>query len=740
MLADSLAIAVACIEHDPPRSMLVVGEPRTGKTSFVQLLAKRISAQGWTVFEADGAAVMAGQIYIGELEKQLRRLITELAVEKKVLWYVPDFARLANSGTHRGQAASILDQILPAVVERRIVLIGETSASQLAELLQARPALRSAAEMIRLPAPSEAQSAQLAGAFTARLETHLGVQLETGTLDTAIHLSRQYLGNSQMPGALIDLLKLACQRVVAGGGSQVRREDLVTTLSQLTGMPSQVLDDRERVDLAALASFFQRRVIGQPEAVSAIVDRIAMHKAGLTDPERPIAVLLFAGPTGTGKTELAKTLAEFLFGTSDRLFRLDMSEYQSEYSVHRILGDADEKAESRALTHRVRRQPFCVVLLDEFEKAHPSVWDLFLQVFDDGRLSDTAGHTVDFRHALIILTSNLGATAHHSSGLGFAATSSEFSREQILREVNKNFRPELVNRLDNVIVFHPLSRELMRGILAKELSRVLQRRGLRHREWAVEWESSTLDFLLDKGFSPTLGARPLKRAIDQYLLAPLAATLVEHRFPEGDQFLFVRSDGHAIQVEFVDPAAPAEVTEEPEAAREQPTALLAATILQARGTAEERAVLEAALQELEEQMNGADWSALEAMLAGQMRRGEFWDRADRHHVLARYALLDRVKAAKQTAYGLQQRLLRSRPSSLDAWRRKSAPYSTAFKMHCRMPPSRWSWPSNPRWMPLRIPLCTSAGVSDCWTCIATGRCSDACKSTLCRGPRSHTTC
>ena len=657
MLAESLTLALACLERDPPRSMLVSGEPRSGKTSFVRLLATRISAAGWKVFEASGAALMAGQVYAGDLEERLRRLVAELTVEKKVLWYIPDFAKLAVSGMYRGQAASILDQILPALTARRIVVIGETSASQLVKLLQSRQALRSALELLRLRAPDEVQAAQIAHSFAPRLATKLGLQLAADALDTAIHLSRQYLGSTHLPGALLDLLKLAGQRTVAGGGILLRREELLATLSQLTGMPAQVLDDRERVDLAALRDFFERRVIGQSEAVATIVERIAMLKAGLTDPERPIGVFLFAGPTGTGKTELAKSLAEFLFGAADRLIRLDMSEYQTEYSAQRILGGPEEHADSRALTHRVQRQPFCVVLLDEFEKAHPNVWDLFLQVFDAGRLSDSTGNTVDFRHAIIILTSNLGATAHQSSGLGFAAAAGEFSREQVLRTVNKSFRPELVNRFDNVIVFQPLSRELMRKILTKELNLVLQRRGLRQREWAVEWEPSALDFLLDKGFSPSLGARPLKRAIDQHLLSPLAATLVEQRFPEGDQFLFVRSDRRAIQVEFVDPAAPAESTSREGA--QEPAAPLAAAILQARGTAAERILLEQALAALEQQMRSADWSALAEALAVQMRRPDFWERADRHHILAQYALLDRIEAAKQTALGLQRRMQRS---------------------------------------------------------------------------------
>ena len=196
-----------------------------------------------------------------------------------------------------------------------------------------------------------------------------------------------------------------------------------------------------------------------------------------------------------------------------------------------------------------------MVLLDEFEKSHPMIWDLFLQAFDEGRLTDAMGQVADLRHCLIILTSNLGATAHRSLGLGFAPQADVFSKDQVMRAISQTYRPEFQNRLDKVIVFRPLTRDLMRGILKKELAALLERRGLKDRAWAIEWESSALEFLLGKGFSPEMGARPLKRAIDQYLVAPLAAIIVEKRFPEGEQFLFVRSDGERIEVEFVDPDA-----------------------------------------------------------------------------------------------------------------------------------------------------------------------------------------
>jgi ATP-dependent Clp protease ATP-binding subunit ClpC len=659
-IKEQLATAEAFLLNEPFRSVLVVGEPRSGKTSFVMLLAARAAAGGWAVFEAGAPSLMAGQQYFGQLEERLRRLATELAVEKRVLWYVPDFLQLAASGTHVAQAASLLDQVLPAIATGRIAVVSEITAAGLTTILQRRPALRSAIELVRLPSLTDAQCDRLAHQLAPRVSAIAEIEVPEDVTDAAMHLTRHYLGTDQMPGAALDLIKLTAQRVTAHDGTRMDRDDVLGTLSQLTGMPRLVLDDRERIELAGIRRFFASRVIGQDEAIEVVVDRIAMLKAGLTDPARPIAVFLFAGPTGTGKTELAKTLAEFLFGSAERLIRLDMSEFQAVESTRKILGERDANAEGQALTDRVRKQPFSVVLLDEFEKAHPNAWDLFLQVFDDGRLTDATGQTVDFRHCIIVLTSNLGSTIRENAGPGFVPTGGSFSQEHVMRAVQQSFRPEFVNRLDAIIVFRPLTRELMRGILAKELAGVLERRGLRHREWAVEWESSALDFLLDKGFSPTMGARPLKRAIDRYLLAPLAATLVEHRFPEGDQFLFVRSDGHAIQVEFVDPDAP--VAPEPRletgpAAEPGPT--LPRMMLQATGAAEERNALVSELNRIQVKLAGSEWAAFEAGLVADMQQPDFWNRPERFVVLSRYALIDRLKAATETALGLDRRLNRS---------------------------------------------------------------------------------
>jgi ATP-dependent Clp protease ATP-binding subunit ClpC len=599
---------------------------------------------------------MAGQQWFGQLEGRIRRTVDELSVARKLIWYIPDMLQIARSGTHQGQAASILDQILPAISAGRLIVWTEATPTALARLLQLRPILRSVLGMVRIDTQSPSTTSTFAHAVIQRLAQDTNVTIASDCVPTAIDGARQYLSAGSLPGTALDLIRLTVSRAITAEKSEIGTDQVIATLSQLTGIPVSILDIQERIDLAAVRQFFSSRIIGQDEAVTCIVERIAMLKAGLTDPGKPIGVFLFAGPTGTGKTELAKTVATYLFGSVDRLIRLDMSEFQTAESTIKILGNGGDMD---SLIARIRKQPFSVVLLDEFEKAHAKIWDLFLQVFDDGRLTDSSGHVADFRHCIIILTTNLGATGHQSSGLGFAPAISAFASDQVMRAVSQTYRPEFRNRLDNVIVFNPLSRQVMREILKKELNLILERRGLKERDWAVEWEASAQEFLLEKGFSPELGARPLKRAIDQYVLAPLAATIVERRFPEGDQFVFIRSDGRAIQAEFVDPntSTPPIPALSGQSDSGKPRTL-AAMILTPYGTATEVTALEAAYVEMEQSLESTKWEDLKTHLSKLMTMPDFWRKPDRYETLSRWALMDRVMTAARTAQSLRDRLNR----------------------------------------------------------------------------------
>ncbi len=351
-----------------------------------------------------------------------------------------------------------------------------------------------------------------------------------------------------------------------------------------------------------------------------------------------------------------------------------MSELQTADNMSRILG-RDESQESghevgTALVNQIRHQPFSVILLDEFEKAAPQVWDIFLQLFDDGRLTDRQGLVADFRNTIIILTSNLGSAIPTGAPLGIAAKHAGFEPEAVMRTILHTFRREFINRIDRIVVFRPLSRELMRAILEKELNDTISRRGLRSRSWALEWDEGAIDFLLEKGVTPDLGARPLKRAIERYFLSPLAVTMVDHQAPEGEQFLFVTRKGDELEVEFVDLDAPrpmpgsgeAADTQDAESAAdgadgaEDGAGSLKTITLGPRGAPGELEFLRARHDRLAALLDGEAWRTDKAAALSMMEEPGFWDASERLEILDQFEYQDRIESAFRAAGSLLRRL------------------------------------------------------------------------------------
>ena len=637
---------IAALTASPPRSVLLVGDPGVGKTTLISEALRRLG-DDWFAFQAGAADVNAGQMYIGMLEARVLEIVGRLG-RRRIAWIFPSFEEALWSGQHQQNPRGVLDAMLPHVEAGEAIVVGEIDPLAYELVLQHRPRIGRLFEVIRLAPMAQGDALEVARGWA----TSHDVEVDDDTLEEALDLATHYLPAAAAPGNVLRVLELVRDRVSRGVAARVDPETVIATLSDVTGLPLHVLDPRAPLRLDEVRDFFASRVLGQPEAVECLVDRIALVKAGLTDPTRPLGVFLFVGPTGTGKTEIAKAFSAFVFGSEDRLLRLDMSEFQTPESLDRLLGDATVQKEAAPLIAKVRKQPFSVLLLDEFEKAHPNIWDVFLQVFDDGRLTDRSGRTVDLRHCVIILTSNLGSAIPRGPGVGFAGRAGRFEAAEVVKSVSRSFRPEFLNRLDRVVVFRPLGRDVMRGLLEKELTDVLERRGFRMQPWAVEWDEAAVDFLIEEGFSAEFGARPLKRAVEQHVLTRIATAIVERQFPEGDQFLFITArDNTGLDVAFVDPDADVPAAAAPLADGELTLARLA---LDPEGSEAEAAFLRAELAATVERARGWDATKLDAL--EEARSPAFWESEDRHRVLGLIEYLDRLAAATATAERLAARL------------------------------------------------------------------------------------
>jgi ATP-dependent Clp protease ATP-binding subunit ClpC len=370
-------------------------------------------------------------------------------------------------------------------------------------------------------------------------------------------MSVRYLPDRRLPDKALDLLDEACTRVVIRSVNpdeepeavnDVRVEDVAAVLSEWTGIPVTDLTKDEKRRLAGLEESLLARVIGQDKAVSTVASAIKTARAGLGDPSRPIGAFLFLGPSGVGKTELARALANFMFGSDEAMLRLDMSEFHDSHTVARLIGAPPGYKDAQRggqLTDGLRRRPYCVVLLDEVEKAAAEVFDIFLQVFDEGRLSDAHGRVVDARHAVFIMTSNIGTEEGGRSSLGFGGRSQE--EPDYSSHLDRFFRPEFMNRLDEVITFRPLSKETLSKILDLQLQELHQR--LAEQKLKLELADDARELILKKGFDPVNGARPLRRAIERLLTRPLSVKIVEDAFQPGDTVVARANEDETLRFE-----------------------------------------------------------------------------------------------------------------------------------------------------------------------------------------------
>ena len=651
-LIDSMREA---LEHDPPRSLLLVGDHGVGKSALLRATLDR-SAHRPVVFEASASQINAGAMYVGQLEGRAQDLVKRLR-GRGVVWVMPQLQEALYAGQHSRSPQGLLDALLPHIESGELCIVGEVGATEYEQLVAARARVASAFDIVRVRPLGERETVEVVRHSLASGDP--GATTSDATLVEAHELAQQFLPGIAAPGNTLRLIATASAEVLDEGRSEITSADVLTTLAATSGLPLAMLDPTILLPLAEVRAFFEERVLGQSEAIHGVVERIAIARAGLNDPTRPLGALLFVGPTGTGKTELAKTLAEFMFGSPNRLVRVDMSEYQTPSSLERLLADANVDADAAPLIAAVRKDPFSVVLLDEFEKAASPIWDLFLQVFDDGRLTDIHGRVVDFRRCVFLLTCNIGSAISRGNPVGFDRTTEGFRADKIEEEVSRSFRAEFLNRIDRVIVFRPFDRPQMRALLQKELRDVLARRGLRTRPWAVELDEGASEFIIDQGFTPELGARPLKRAVERHLLAPLAKVIVEQTAPKGDLFLFVsHTRQRGITVSFVNLEAP-EDSPRTRVERSESGNGSAFDVrplaLSGRADPHEVQHLLAELDALSDQVEGDAEERKQVALRAMACEG-FWEDDARFATLAEVEYLERLQNATATAQRLGARL------------------------------------------------------------------------------------
>ncbi|MBI2263551.1 MAG: AAA family ATPase [Armatimonadetes bacterium] len=556
------------------RSLILVGPPGVGKTAALHAAFSHLAeTRGATVLETSSGLILAGTCYLGQLETRLQQLVRLVSFPRNVVIYVTDVNHLIWAGRSSKSDENVASFLRPYVERGDIALVGESTPEQLAAGLGCTPEFRRLFKEIRTTEPSVEETSRIARhALTVdanRSGRNLGLpeSVMRFSLDAADH----FIGSSAFPGKALNLLEAALHRRIRETSERqvdLRQEDIVSELAVRTGLPRWLMDDRVPLDVQSVGAFFQERIIGQMEAVSAVVDLVTLVKAGLADPSKPLGVLLFIGPTGVGKTELARTVAEFLFGSKNRLVRLDMSEFSGPGSVQRLIGEPWDRQGNTdgILTGKIKESPFSVVLLDEFEKADPSVFDLMLQLFDSGRLSTSRGDVVSFRQTIIILTSNLGVN-FQSASIGIVERSAAPSRGSVLRALESHFRPEFLNRIDKIVCFQALDPLSMRSIATRELYAVLSRQGITRRGIIMNMDESVGDFLMREGFSSKYGARPLKRTIESEILVPVAREIVKSH--GGNAVLHIKACEKTITVRTIATEDTEEIAPHPAPLRER---------------------------------------------------------------------------------------------------------------------------------------------------------------------------
>lgn len=558
---------------------VVIGPSGVGRTTLIEQLAHDLLAADdyaahrnadrvHHLWRLSGKRIIAGMSHLGEWEQRCLDVLDDVRRKRAVL-FIEDLHLFGRIGRSRDSDRNLAEFFRGPIQRRELALVGECSAEQWQQLEDDAPAFASLFARVPVAPADEPETLRTMTQARRDLELEHRVVIEYDALRAVLELGAALVPNRANPGRAIDLLRQLAREnpgapVPAGMENlariepptlrELREADVLRLLSARTGLPTDLLAPRGALAPEAIEESLSRSVIGQPEAIAAAVDLVTRIRAGLVDPRRPYAVYLFTGPTGTGKTELSRALARYLYGDEQRLLRFDMAEYGAHDAAARLVGD--RWTPEGTLTRAVTQQPFCVVLFDEVEKAHPLVHNLLLQLLEDGRLTDASGTTASFTHAVVIMTSNLGARAQSPAGFGERATTEASDH---LRAVREFFAPEFFNRIDRVVSFRPLAPEVARAVAAKELAKLTQRRGLLDRSVFVSAAPAVLDHVVAQSFRSADGARSLKRHIEDVIGSKLTEHLVAGERAELQLVRVHAVDGAiALDVEALTEATPCE--------------------------------------------------------------------------------------------------------------------------------------------------------------------------------------
>jgi ATP-dependent Clp protease ATP-binding subunit ClpC len=589
----------------------LIGEPGVGKTAIVEGLAQRIvegdvpiPLLGKRVLRLDVGSLVAGTMYRGQFEERLKRVIDELKKSDSIL-FIDEVHMLVGAGS-AGSSVDAANILKPALSRGELQVVGATTLDEYRKNIESDAALERRFQPVLVNEPTKEETLEILRGIRKNYEEHHHLVISDEALEAATNLSARYITDRFLPDKAIDLIDEASSRVrmyksdaakvtkqitdelrqlrtkhsslmeegddesaleVAakikdievklntirdqwdrGSSPVVRPDDIAELVSMWTGVPIMQLAQEESMRLLNLEKELHEMIVGQDEAIEKIAKAVRRGRAGLKDPKRPIGSFMFLGPTGVGKTELAKALARIMFGSEEALIQLDMSEFMERHTVSRLMGSPPGYVgyeDAGQLTEAIRRRPYSIVVFDEVEKAHPEVHNTLLQILEEGQLTDAHGRKVSFRNAIIVMTSNIGAEMiKHQSGLGFVLEQDvkkeeehvyKEIREKLLDSLKKAFRPEFLNRLDNVIVFHPLNKEHIHKIAEMELTKVAKR--LSEREIRMRASQAAIDKVAEKGYDPDMGARPIRRVIQLEIEDKLSDALLAETFRDGDDIL-----------------------------------------------------------------------------------------------------------------------------------------------------------------------------------------------------------